>query len=155
MADHIKQDALAYSNDVLVDSGDSDSLVLVSTREDRDVHNFNYTQIANKLRELQSAWQTLTVGATVAYDVDNGVNAKLASPGAGNEIGPLTNAVDGMTGALLIQGSSNNPTWDSSWDFGDAGAPTLTTDTGKMDLISWVRKGTSTIAVAAQGFTNA
>lgn len=155
MADHIKQDALTYSNDVIVDSGDNDSLVLISTREDRDVHNYNYTQIASKLRELQSKWQSLTPAATIEYDVDNGVNAKLPSPAAGNEVGPLVNAVDGMTGQLFIQGSSNNPTWDSSWDFGDAGTPTLTTDTGKMDLISWVQKGSSTIAVAVTGFTNA
>ena len=155
MPDHIVQDARSYSNDKTLPAGDGDSLVLVSTRDEQNVHNYNYTLIAQKLQELQGAWQTLTVAATIAYDVSLGVNAKVASPGSGNTIGALTNVSDGMTGSLLIQGSSNNPSWHASWDFGDAGAPTLTTDTGKMDLISWIRKGTKTIAVYVQGFTNA
>lgn len=155
MPSYISIDALKYTNDVTLDAGDGENLVLISTREDRDVHNYNYTKIAAKLAELQSGWQTLTVGATVEYDVSNGVNAKLPTPGAGNTIDDLTNAVDGMTGSLLIQGGSNNPSWDASWDFGDAGAPTLTNDTGKMDLVSWIRKGTKNIAVYVQGFANA
>lgn len=157
MPSHIVKDTVSrYGNDVQIDAGDGDELSLVRRGgQDTDIHNYNYTVIAQKLAELQSTWQTLTVGASIAYDVANGVNAKLATPGAGNTIAALTNAVDGMTGSLLIQGGANSPSWHASWDFGDAGAPTLTNDNAKMDLVSWVRKGSKTIAVCVQGFANA
>lgn len=157
MPSHIIKDTTSrYGNDVQIDAGDGDELSLVRGYViDKDIINFNLTVIANRLLTLQGSWQTLSLGATVVYDVSLGANAKLPTPSAGITIGDLTNSVDGQTGSLLIQGGPNNPSWHASWDFGDSGSPTLTNDNTKMDLISWVRKGSKTIAVSVQGFENA
>lgn len=98
--------------------------------------------------------QILTLATTVAYDARLGKNAFLTAPGSGVTIGELTSAADGESGNLFIGGGANSPSWHSSWSFGTAGAPTLTNDSTKMDLIRWHKIGGKTVATFHAGFPN-
>lgn len=84
-----------------------------------------------------AAPQTLTDGATVAWDMSLGYNAKVTI--AGNRTLTVSNPVLGMTYCLgVIQDGTGSRamTWPSSFDWGTTGAPTLTTTASKRDRIA-------------------
>jgi putative exporter of polyketide antibiotics len=88
---------------------------------------------------LQSAMavQTLTDGATVAWDMSTAINAKVTI--AGNRTLTVSNPVLGATYCLgVIQDAtgSRTMTWPASFDWGTTGAPTLTATASKRDRIT-------------------
>lgn len=88
-----------------------------------------------------SAVDTLTDGATISWDVSVSQKAKVTL--AGNRtVNAVSNAVEGATYYLwVIQDATGSRTlsWTTtgagSFDFGGAGAPTLTTTASKADII--------------------
>jgi hypothetical protein len=90
---------------------------------------------ADKL-QASAAPQTLTDGATVSWDMSLGYNAKVTL--GGNRTLSVSNPVLGIDYSLaVIQDAtgSRTVTWPSSFDWGTAGAPTLTTTASKVDQI--------------------
>jgi hypothetical protein len=84
-----------------------------------------------------AAPQTLTDGATVAWDLSAGFNAKVTI--AGNRTLTVSNPAAGMTyclGVLQDATGSRTMTWPASFDWGTTGAPTLTTTASKRDRIT-------------------
>jgi len=85
---------------------------------------------------------TLTDGATISWDVSTAQKAKVTL-GGNRTMNAVTNAVDGYTYTLEIfqdaTGSRLISTWTTtgsgSFDFGTAGAPTLTTTASKADIL--------------------
>lgn len=151
MPSHIVKDTGSrYGNDVQIDAGDGDVLSLVTGGGTyKDILNYNFTVISEKMRDLQFSWQTLSPGSVIQYDVSIGPNAVMENPSIGDEIQDLTNVQDGQTGTLLIAGGPNSPDWHVSWDFGNPGTPVVTADAGKYSVINWIRKGSSTLAILA------
>jgi hypothetical protein len=85
-----------------------------------------------------AAPQTLTDGATINWDMAAGYNAKVTLGGSRTLATP-TNPILGMTYSLnVIQDGtgSRTMTWPSAFDWGAAGAPTLTTTASKRDRIT-------------------
>ncbi len=83
------------------------------------------------------AFQTLTDAATIAWDMAGGPNAAVTL-GASRTVGLPTSLQDGLPVALAItQGTGGNftLTWNSVFDFGAVGAPTLSTAAGKTDFV--------------------
>lgn len=84
-----------------------------------------------------AAFITLTDAATVAWDVSTGFNA-MVTLGGNRTIGAPTSLQDGVTYVLvLVQDATGSrvPSWNSIWDFGAQGAPTLQTAAGKRDRV--------------------
>lgn len=81
--------------------------------------------------------QVLVDQATIAWDMSSGFNARVTL--GGNRIfGTPTNPHEGMTYALgVLQDATGTrvPTWPACFDWGAAGAPTLSTAAGKRDLV--------------------
>lgn len=85
-----------------------------------------------------AAPQTLTDGATIAWDMAAGFNAKVTL-GGNRTLGTPTNPKAGLTYSLaVIQDAtgSRTMTWPSAFDWGTTGAPTLTTTASKRDRIT-------------------
>jgi hypothetical protein len=84
-----------------------------------------------------AAFVALTDAATVAWDVNDGFNAKVTL--AGNRtIGAPTNVQDGITYTLDISQDATGsrvPSWNAIWDWGASGAPTLSTAANKKDKV--------------------
>lgn len=84
-----------------------------------------------------AAPQTLTDGATVAWDMALGFNAKVTI--AGNRTLTVSNPTVGWTYCLgVIQDGtgSRTMTWPASFDWGTVGAPTLSTTASKRDRVT-------------------
>lgn len=82
-----------------------------------------------------TALKALTDAATIATDAATGVNFSVVL-GGNRTMGQPTNLIDGRTYAwCLIQDATGSRTlgWHSIFDWGDAGAPTLSTAAGKAD----------------------
>ena len=85
-----------------------------------------------------AAPQTLTDGATINWDMAAGYNAKVTL-GGNRTLATPTNPKQGVTYSLaVIQDAtgSRTMTWPSAFDWGAAGAPTLTTTASKRDRIT-------------------
>lgn len=86
------------------------------------------------------AWQTLTDGATVNWNMASGYNAKVTI--AGNRtLATPTNPIEGRVYQLqIIQDGTGSRTMtfpaSTIFDFGGAGTPTLSTGANKMDLLT-------------------
>lgn len=81
--------------------------------------------------------RTLTDAATIDWDMSLGFNA-VVTLGGNRTLGEPTNAKKGMTYALrVVQDGAGSRTlaYHSAWDWGAAGAPTLTTTTNKHDIV--------------------
>lgn len=95
--------------------------------------------------------QTLTDAATIEWDMALGFNAKVTL--AGNRtLGDPSNAAEFMSGALrIIQDGTGSRTlaYDSCWDFGAVGAPTLSTAAASDDIISYIVVTTSPLKIKA------
>lgn len=84
------------------------------------------------------AFFALTDAATVAWDTNSGFNAKVTL-GGNRTIGAPTNLKDGLPYVLdLSQDVTGTrvPSWNVIWDFGLAGAPTLSTAANKKDKVT-------------------
>ena len=105
---------------------------------------------ASKLVSVAALWSaqaftTLTDAATIAVDLNTGVNFKVTL-GGNRTLGAPTNAKEGQSGVIqVIQDGTGSRTlaYNAAWSFGNAGAPTLSTTAGKIDLISYVVLSTS------------
>jgi len=89
-----------------------------------------------------STLQILTVAATIGvWDCSLGQKSKVTLNQAGHTMPAPTNMVEGATYFLwVIQDGSGNrtiTTWNAAFDFGAAGAPTLTTTASKADLLTF------------------
>jgi hypothetical protein len=85
-----------------------------------------------------AAPQTLTDGATIAWDMAAGFNAKVTL-GDNRTLGTPTNPHVGLTYVLeVIQDAtgSRTMTWPASFNWGSAGTPTLSTAASKVDIIT-------------------
>jgi hypothetical protein len=83
------------------------------------------------------AVQTLTDGATVSWDLSTAINAKVTL--GGNRTLAVSNPTLGATYSLGVTQDgtgSRTMTWPASFDWGSAGAPTLTTTASKRDRIT-------------------
>lgn len=90
--------------------------------------------------------QTLVDAATVAWDMNKGFRAILTLTASGHKIGNPTNLYEGATGSLQIKQpalggpftiTATSAGWDTGWDFGTAGYPTLSTAASKNDVVFW------------------
>ncbi len=82
-----------------------------------------------------AAWITLTDGATINWDVSTGYNARVTLGGNRTMAAP-TNLQDGVSyGLAIIQDATGSRTvsWNSTFDWGQSGAPTLSTAAGSVD----------------------
>lgn len=98
-----------------------------------------------------AAFITLTDASTVAWNMASGYNAKVTL-GGNRALGAPTNAYEGLSGSLqVIQDGTGSRTlsFDSSWDFGVNGAPTLSTAAASIDLITWICISTSPLKLRA------
>jgi hypothetical protein len=96
------------------------------------------------------AWQTLTSGATPAWDTALGYNARIVLATNATFAAP-TNLIDGRTYTLLIvQDATGTRTgaFNTIWDFGGAGAPTLSTVAASRDLVVGIYDATTTKLVS-------
>jgi hypothetical protein len=85
---------------------------------------------------LAGAFQTLTDAATIAWDAALGFNARVTL-GGNRTMGAPTSLHDGLTYSLEITQDgtgSRTLSWNAIFDWGDIGAPTLSTGVGKVDF---------------------
>lgn len=92
--------------------------------------------------QASSPLQTLTVAATLGtWDCSLGQKAKVTLNQAGHTMAAPTNLVEGTTYFLWViqdgTGSRTITTWNAAFDFGAAGAPTLTTTASRADLLTF------------------
>lgn len=84
-----------------------------------------------------AAFDLLPYASTIAWDTAGSFNARVTL--AGNPIvGAPTNLKDGVVYSLyLTQDATGSrvPSWNAIWDWGLAGAPTLSTAAGKVDIV--------------------
>ena len=96
--------------------------------------------VTSSVLSAAQAYQTLTYGTTVNWNMQSGWNVSLTLTASTATIAAPTNIVAGQTYSLLLvqdgTGSRTLAGWNSAFDWGAAGAPTLTTTASKSDLIS-------------------
>lgn len=83
------------------------------------------------------AFQTLTDASTINWNMASGYNAKVTLGGS-RTLGAPTNAIEGRTYVLrVIQDNNGTRTlaFNAAFDFGEAGAPTITTGANKHCMI--------------------
>lgn len=92
-----------------------------------------------------SVWYTITSSTTPAWDTSLGNNGRIVLAHNAT-FGAPTNLIDGWTYPLLIvQDATGSRTgaFNSIWDFGGAGAPTLSTAAGSRDLVTGIYDATT------------
>lgn len=100
----------------------------------------------------------LTDGATISTDANaaTGKGPVFTVTIAGNRLfANPTNLVTGRTYMWIItQGTTGGwtPTYGTNWDWGAAGAPTLSTAAGKVDVITAVYDGSKLLATITKGY---
>jgi len=109
-------------------------------------HTFNGTAQFNAQTTFDgqavSPLQTLTDGATIStWDCSLGQKAKVTLGAAGRTMAAPSNMVEGTTYFLWViqdaTGSRTITTWNAVFDFGAAGAPTLSTTGNRADLLTF------------------
>jgi hypothetical protein len=91
-------------------------------------------------RRADAAFAILTDAATIAVDMSASWNFKVTL-GDNRTLGTPTGLHEGQTGKIqVIQDGTGSRTlaYSAAWTFGNAGAPTLSTAAGKVDLIDYV-----------------
>jgi hypothetical protein len=91
-------------------------------------------------RRTDAAFLALTDAATIAVDMSASWNFKVTL-GDNRTLGTPTGLHEGQTGKIqVIQDGAGSRTlaYSAAWTFGNAGAPTLSTAAGKVDLIDYV-----------------
>jgi hypothetical protein len=97
---------------------------------------------------------TLTDGATVNWDAEDGRLASLTLAGSRTMAAP-TNLKDGATYVLFVtQGGSGSYTltWNAVFKWAAGTAPTLSTTVGKVDVLTFISLGGYLYGVAQIGF---
>jgi hypothetical protein len=117
----------------------ADLTITVTAAAASDVLTGTDTTKATHSKALSDAlaFFALTDAATVAWDTNSGINAKVTL-GGNRLIGAPTHLKDGWTYTLDLKQDATGtrvPTWDAIWDWGVAGAPTLSTAAGKKDKV--------------------
>jgi hypothetical protein len=114
--------------------------VVNTAQEYTATHNFNAT--------------TLTSGASISWNLASNQVSRLVLSTNGT-MAEATNKVDGATYILIVtQGTgSNTLSWDSTYKWPGATAPTLTTGSAKSDIFTFVSNGTSLFGVASQNYS--
>lgn len=91
------------------------------------------------MRQAMKA-QTLTDATTVAWDMNKGFRGILTLTASGHKIGNPTNLQEGTTGSLQIFPgaftiAATSSGWDTAYDFGAAGYPTIVGGSGKRNMV--------------------
>ena len=92
-----------------------------------------------------AAFQVLTDAATIAWNAALGFNARVTLT-ANRTMGEPTNLQDGLTYALAITQDgtgSRTLSWNAVFDWGDVGAPTLSTAAGRVDFAFGIYSATT------------
>lgn len=90
---------------------------------------------------LAPAVVSLTFASNIAVDASKGNDFRITLTASTGTIANPTNPVDGqMIKFQITQGTGGSFTvsWDTKYDFGVNGAPTLSTTAGKVDIIGFV-----------------
>jgi hypothetical protein len=95
-----------------------------------------------------SAFYALTDASTVAVDHANGANQKVTLGGNRAFGAPSNGKVGWPLNIWAVQDATGSrvPTWDSAYDFGDYGTPTLSTGAAQADLVTFICLTTSKYA---------
>ncbi len=100
-------------------------------------------------RQVYSTPVTITDGASLSWDASVSNIHEVTLAGTGRTFTNPSNLAKGMSGHIYIvqDGTGNRTitTWNSAFDFGAEGTPTLSTGAGKVDVVSWVAISTSVI----------
>jgi hypothetical protein len=107
-----------------------------------------------KSNQFQTSFVTLTDAATVTWDVNSGSIAQVTLGGS-RTLGALTGALAGTVYTLIVKQDltgSRTLAYHSSYKFAYGAAPTLTTSTGSVDIITFLYDGASAFGVAQQDF---
>jgi hypothetical protein len=107
-----------------------------------------------KSNQFQTSFVTLTDAATVTWDVNSGSIAQVTLAGS-RTLGALTGALAGTVYTLIVKQDltgSRTLAYHSSYKFAYGAAPTLTTSTGSVDIITFLYDGASAFGVAQQDF---
>lgn len=97
-------------------------------------------------------WHLITPSSSIAIDYRLGAKQKILAVGVGNTIAAPTNATDGATGTIKIQGGTNSPLWAAAWDFGSSGAPIVPASAAYATIVEWVNDGGTFMASYESGF---
>ena len=158
-------DFLAGSGDMLAATYDPTAVAgdaflrsnMAGTQLSSTVSDFESTvsgTVRSYTKQQNFGTTTLSDGANISWDLDDNQVSKVTLAGNRTLDNP-TNMVDGATYILrVIQDPTGTRTlsYGSAYDFGDIGAPTLTTTADKIDILTFVSDGTSMFGVTAQGF---
>jgi hypothetical protein len=90
---------------------------------------------------------TLILAATIAVNAALGLHYRVTLTNSTSTFGAPSNPVDGqkITFEIIQDGTgSRTVSWNAAYDFGTAGAPTLTTTASKRDLVGFVYSGSLT-----------
>ena len=101
----------------------------------------------------RGAIETLTDGATITPDFDEGNNFTVTLEGNRTMANP-SNLVAGQSGSIfIVQDGTGSRTlaWGSYWDFAAGTAPTLTTTAGAVDRVDYVVRTTGSIHAVFTG----
>jgi hypothetical protein len=110
------------------------------------------TVVTKANRRTDAAFLALTDAATVAISMASSWNFKVTL-GGDRTLGTPTGLHEGQEGTIqVIQDGTGSRTlaYSAAWSFGDAGAPTLSTAAGKIDLIHYVVLDATTPVIRAQ-----
>ena len=94
---------------------------------------------------------SLTDAASIAYDMDDGVNATVTLGGNRTLANP-TNITVGQSGVIFVKQDSTGSrtlSYGSAWSFAGGTAPTLTTTASALDAIAYSVESTSNIVATA------
>lgn len=133
-----------------ITTANADKVVVVSS----DGKIKTVSSVGTTVNLLASA-QTLTDGATVSWNTNSGLKAKVTLAGNRTMAAP-TNLIDGGTYVLFViqDGTgSRTLTWNSIFKWPNGAAPTLSTTASAVDIISFVSDGTNLYGVAALKFS--
>jgi len=139
----IKYDSASQTFQVSKNGGSYESVATTATR-----------QLYTKAQDV--APSALTYGATISVDASLSNTFTVTLTGATAQLNNPTNLVDGQTVVFRISQDSmggRDLTFDTNYDFGAAGTPTISSSTSnQVDIISGVSDGTKLFCIALRGF---
>ncbi|WP_457798076.1 hypothetical protein [Methylocystis sp. S23] len=111
----------------------------ISTANEVRAGSVNDTIVTPKALADAHKWTALADTPTVAWDMASGFN-KTLSMGASRTFALPTNLKEGVPICLLIThaAANNVGAWAAGWNFGAAGAPVLSTQIGKIDMVTGI-----------------
>lgn len=151
---------LVIGTDVLAPNGDGSSLTGVNAATLDSLDSTNFLRVDNTGEKSVNGApycteDTLTDGATITWTPTNGVEAAVTLGGNRTLDLSAVPAAGTWLNIRVIQDATGSRTlaYSADFDFGDAGAPTLTTTANKDDVLSFRSNGTKAQFMGiAQGF---